>query len=82
MKGAPIVIDGWDEDNQYWAARCGRDRDFKGVQGLGDAFMASRAREVDLVISDAVWAEMAAMDEAPHERPAWALRPPNDPPVG
>jgi hypothetical protein len=62
---APIVIHGWDEENNYWTASRDGEPSFLGVQDLGDAYQASNTRGAELIISDGVYAQMVALGEAP-----------------
>jgi hypothetical protein len=75
VRVAPVVIVGWDDEANYWAASRDGEPTLTGVQSLGDAYMASASREADLVISEAVYSEMVASGDAPPQRPTWAKLP-------
>ncbi len=75
MASAPVEILGWDEDNNYWAAKRHGEPSFTGVQDLGDAYMACSTRDANVIISDDVYEEMVASGDAPRERPSWVHSP-------
>jgi hypothetical protein len=75
MSNAPVTVLGWDERNHDWTAQRDGESSFTGVGDLGDAYMACSVRNADLIISDAVYAEMVAAGDAPPERPDWVRSP-------
>jgi hypothetical protein len=70
-----VVIHGWSDAWQIWIASRDGEPSFRGVQGLGDAYMASARSDAKLIISDDVYAAMVRAGHAPPERPKWAFKP-------